>query len=202
MSCCPAGDGRGRDADEIGDGPLHVLLPYGDAVGADGRHLLQRPGEFLPPRVRQLEVVLEDRVVGQDRRIDAHRQLRPVGGAAIDGVVDGQEDGPVAVEVAESVLGIEGAVPQLPRRLVLRRGHQPQPNGHTCSGAGRDTQGAPGPPQNSPPGSTWTSRAFAVCAWRARMRCSVSGSGEASTVNPLESWRPSYAASPSLRRAQ
>ncbi|MEH0547473.1 alpha/beta fold hydrolase [Streptomyces sp. B21-105] len=31
--------------------------------------------------------------------------------------------------------------------------------------------------QNSPPGSVWTSRAFAARAWRARMRCSVSGSG-------------------------
>ncbi|GAA3289258.1 hypothetical protein [Streptomyces cinereospinus] len=45
--------------------------------------------------------MLEDRVVGQDRVIDADRQLRPVGDAVVDGIVDGQEGGPVAVEVAE-----------------------------------------------------------------------------------------------------
>jgi hypothetical protein len=43
MGCVPAGDGRGRDAHELGDGPLHVLLPYGDAIGADGRHLSSVP---------------------------------------------------------------------------------------------------------------------------------------------------------------
>ncbi|GGV29948.1 hypothetical protein GCM10010260_83150 [Streptomyces filipinensis] len=36
-----------------------------------------------------------DRVVGQDRLIDTYRQLRPVGGAVVDGLVDGQESGPV-----------------------------------------------------------------------------------------------------------
>jgi hypothetical protein len=80
----PAGDGGCRDAYELEDRPVHVLLPYGDAVGVDGRHLLQRPGEVDSTRVRQLEVVLEDQVVGQDRLVDAHRQLRPVGGAVVD----------------------------------------------------------------------------------------------------------------------
>ncbi|WP_328842665.1 hypothetical protein [Streptomyces sp. NBC_00258] len=80
----PASHGRGRDAHELGDRPVHELLSYGDAVGVDGRHLFQRHGEVLPPGVRQLEVALEDRVVGQDRLVDAHRQLRPVGGAAVN----------------------------------------------------------------------------------------------------------------------
>ncbi|MFI7020972.1 hypothetical protein [Streptomyces sp. NPDC050164] len=81
------------------------------------------------PGARQLALVLENRVAGQDRLADTHRQLRPVGDAVVDGIVDGQEREPVPVEVAESVLGIEGAVPQLPRRLVRRREHQPQPGG-------------------------------------------------------------------------
>ncbi|MET7853656.1 hypothetical protein [Streptomyces avermitilis] len=133
-----------------GDCPVHVLLAYGDAVGVGGRHLRQRPGEALPPGVRQLEVVLEDRVVGQDRLVDAGRQLRPVGGGVVDGVVDSQEGGPAPVEVPEDVLGVEGAVPQLPRRLVLRRGHEPQPRRLPGGGAGRGTQGAPGPTPELP----------------------------------------------------
>ncbi|MET7737740.1 hypothetical protein ABZT02_41550 [Streptomyces sp. NPDC005402] len=64
--------------------------------------------------------MLEDQVVGQDRLVDVGRQLRPVGGAVVDGTVDGQERGSVPVEIAEDVLGIEGTVvPQLPRRLAL-----------------------------------------------------------------------------------
>ncbi|MEU1854327.1 hypothetical protein ABZ499_35070 [Streptomyces sp. NPDC019990] len=78
------------------------------------------------------------------------RQLRPVGGAVLDGVVDGQERGPVPVEIAEDVLGIEGAVPQLPRRLALRHGHQPQPRRGAGGGAGRGTQGAPSPSPELP----------------------------------------------------
>ncbi|MFH9090777.1 hypothetical protein [Streptomyces sp. NPDC017673] len=58
--------------------------------------------------------MLEDRVVGQDRLVDAGRQLRPVGGAVVDGIVHGQELGAVPVEVAESMLCVQGAVPQLP----------------------------------------------------------------------------------------
>ncbi|MGW9499035.1 hypothetical protein ACWG5P_32595 [Streptomyces prasinus] len=61
-----------------------------------------------------MEVALEERVVGQDRLVHAHRQLRPVGGAVVDGVVDSQEGGPAPVEVPEDVLGVEGAIPQLP----------------------------------------------------------------------------------------
>ncbi|WP_037622838.1 hypothetical protein [Streptomyces aureus] len=71
----------------LGDGPLHVLLAYGDAVGAGGRHLLQRAGEVVPPGVQQREFVLEDRVIGQDRLIDTHRQLRPVSGGVVDSAV-------------------------------------------------------------------------------------------------------------------
>lgn len=47
---------------------LHALLLYGDAIGTDSRHLLQRPGQIVPPGGRQLEVVLEDRAVGQTGR--------------------------------------------------------------------------------------------------------------------------------------
>jgi hypothetical protein len=142
----PADVGGRRDACELRDRPVHVLLSYGNAVGVDGRHLLQRPGEVGPPGVRQLEVVPEDRIVGQDRLVDAHRQLRPVGGAVVDVVVHAQKLGPVPIEVAEGVLGIEGAVPQLPRHLGLRGGHQPQPDPSAIGGgAGRGTQGAPGP---------------------------------------------------------
>lgn len=63
---------------------------------------------LLPPGIRQLE----DRLVGQDRLVDAHRQLRPEGGAVVDGVADSQEGGPAPVDVPE--LGVEGALPQLP----------------------------------------------------------------------------------------
>ncbi|MEU1012576.1 hypothetical protein [Streptomyces sp. NPDC005890] len=42
-------------------GARRDLLPYGDPVGVGGRRLLQRPREVL----------LEDRVVGQDRLVDA-----------------------------------------------------------------------------------------------------------------------------------
>ncbi|KQW02687.1 MFS transporter [Streptomyces sp. Root369] len=63
---------------------------------------------LLPPGIRQLE----DRLVGQDRLVDADRQLRPEDGAVVDGVVDSQEGGPAPVEVPE--LGVEGALPQLP----------------------------------------------------------------------------------------
>ncbi|MER5344732.1 hypothetical protein ABT030_31300 [Streptomyces mirabilis] len=74
-------------------------------ASAGGRRLLQRPREVGPPGVRQLKVALEDRAVGQDRLADAHRQLRPVGDAVVHDVVDGQEGGPVPVEVTERVLG-------------------------------------------------------------------------------------------------
>ncbi|WP_234329325.1 MULTISPECIES: hypothetical protein [unclassified Streptomyces] len=104
------------------------------------------PGELPPPGVRQQEVLLEDRVVGQDGLVGAHGQLGPVGGAVVDGVVYGQEGGPVPVQVTEGVLGIQCAVPQLPRRLVLRCGHQSQPRRLPVGGAGRGAQGAPGPP--------------------------------------------------------
>jgi hypothetical protein len=58
---------------------------------------------------------------------------------------------------------------------------QAQPYRCARSGAGRGAQGAPCQPQNSPLGSTWTSsRVLAARARWERMRCSVSGSGEAS----------------------
>ncbi|MDQ0390064.1 hypothetical protein J2S54_006884 [Streptomyces sp. DSM 42143] len=95
-------------------------------------------------------VVLEDRVGGQDRLVDAPGQLCPVGGAVVDGAVDGQERGPVTVEFTEGVLGIEGAVPQLARRLVLRCGHQPQPCRLPVGSAGRGSQGPPGPSPELP----------------------------------------------------
>lgn len=62
VGCGPAGDRRGRDAHELGDGPLHVLLSYGDAAGVDGRHLPECLGEVVPPGVGQLGLVLEGRV--------------------------------------------------------------------------------------------------------------------------------------------
>lgn len=73
-------------------------------------------GEVGPPGVRQLG----DRAVGKDRLIDTRRQFRPVGGGVVDGVVDDQAHGPVAIQVAEGVPGIDGTIPHLPRRLVLR----------------------------------------------------------------------------------
>lgn len=54
------------------------------------------------------------------------------------------------VEVAESVLCVQGSVPQLPRRLVRRCGHQPQPRRGAGCGAGRGAQSAPGPPPELP----------------------------------------------------
>lgn len=177
MGCCPAGDGRGRDAHEIGDGPLHVLLPYSDAVGAGGRHLRQRPGEVVPPGARQLEVVLEDRVVGQDRITDAHRQLRSVGDAVVDRVVDHQESGPAAVEVAESVWASRAPSHNFPAALSSGADTSRSQTGTPVAVQAGTPRVRPAHPQNSTPGSTWTSRAFAVCAWWARMRCSVSGSG-------------------------
>lgn len=81
---------------------------------SSGRHLLQRPGEVAPPGVRQHETVPKDRIVGQDRGVDADRQLRPVGDGVVDGVVDRQESGPVAVEVAEGVPGPSICTSMLP----------------------------------------------------------------------------------------
>lgn len=172
----PAGVGGRWDSDVLGDGPVHVLLPYGDAVGVDGRHLLQRSAELLPPGVWQVGGVLEDRVGGQDRLVDAPGQLCPVGGAVVDGVVDGQERGPVTVEVTEGVLGIEGAVPSLPDALSCgvdtSRSHAGCPSA-VQAGAPRVR---PAHPQNSPPVSTCTCRTVAARAWWVRMRRSVSGS--------------------------
>ncbi|MDK1348898.1 hypothetical protein QNO09_37730 [Streptomyces sp. 378] len=68
----------------------------------------------------------------------------------VDGVVDRQERGPAPVEVPEDVLRVEGSVPQLPRCLVLRGGHEPQPRRLPGGGAGRGTQGAPGPTPELP----------------------------------------------------
>lgn len=87
---------------------------------------------------------MEDRVVGQDRLIDAHRQLRPVGDAVVDGVVNGRESGPVAVQVADGVLGIKGVVPQLPRGFVLRRGRGKRWHQHDADACGEEGQDQPG----------------------------------------------------------
>ncbi len=61
------------------------------------------------------------------------------------GTLRPQERGPVSVEVAEGVLGIQGTVPQLPRGLVLQGAHQPQPHRLAGGGAGRGAQGAGAP---------------------------------------------------------
>ncbi|MFG2376928.1 hypothetical protein ACGFY9_36370 [Streptomyces sp. NPDC048504] len=108
----PAVRDRGRNAEELGDGPVHVLLPYGSAVGADDRHPLHRPGEAGPPGVRQREVVLEDRL------IDTHRQLRPVDGGVVGCVVDGQEGGSVAVEVSVACAHHDGNSEEACRLMV------------------------------------------------------------------------------------
>jgi hypothetical protein len=75
------------------------------------------------------------------------------------------------------VLGIEGAVPQFPRRLVLRRGHQPQPRQLPGSSAGQGAQGTPGTSPELPPGSTRRSRAFAARAVGAHAALGVRGRG-------------------------
>ncbi|MFC9506181.1 hypothetical protein [Streptomyces sp. NPDC057002] len=64
-----------------------------------------------------MEVVLEHRVIGQDRLGDAGRQLSPVGGDLVDGVVHAQERGPVHIEVTEGVLGVQGASHCFPAAL-------------------------------------------------------------------------------------
>ncbi|CAL9676314.1 hypothetical protein SUDANB105_07910 [Streptomyces sp. enrichment culture] len=66
----PHVSGGGRDADELGDRSIRVLLSYGDAVGVEGRHLLQRPGELLPPGVRLLEDRVTDKT-GWSTRTDS-----------------------------------------------------------------------------------------------------------------------------------
>ncbi|MFC9810242.1 hypothetical protein [Streptomyces griseoaurantiacus] len=62
----------------------------------------------------------KDRIVGQDRGVDADRQLRPVGDGVVDGVVDHQESGPVAVEVAEGVPGPSICTSMLPWTALSR----------------------------------------------------------------------------------
>ncbi|GAA3505578.1 hypothetical protein GCM10019016_126910 [Streptomyces prasinosporus] len=66
------------------------------AMGNGGLSSAEAPAQPHPrtaPTSYAMEVVPEDRVVGQDRLVDALRQLRPVGGAVVDGVVDGREGG-------------------------------------------------------------------------------------------------------------
>ncbi len=87
------------------------------------------------------------------RAVDSGRQLSAVGDGVVDSVMDAPERGPVAVvEVAEGALGIQGAVPQLPRRLVLRRGHQPQPrrDGHPPGPCRQPHHRHPGPATTRP----------------------------------------------------
>ncbi|GAA3312203.1 hypothetical protein GCM10020295_83440 [Streptomyces cinereospinus] len=128
-----------------GDGPLHVLRADGGAVGGGRRELLERLREVRPPLAGQVEVLVEDRVTGEDRFADADGQFRPVGDAVLGHVVQADQRGAASIEAAQRVLCSPGAFPQLPGGLVFGRGHQAQPRGYAGGGAGRGTQGAPGP---------------------------------------------------------
>lgn len=146
MGCCPAGDGRGRDAYGLGDGPLHVLLPYGDA-------------------------------------------LRPVGGAVVNDVVDGQAGGPVPGRGHRTRAGrperrpTTSPTPCPPARTpAAATPARPQRCGPEHPGCAR-------PNPRTPPGSTRTSKASVACVGQVRPDgCTERGPLRPPGDRPWDSW--------------